>query len=97
MLSLATHYKCLDSVAAVVAALTVKDLFTFNAVEPRDEEEGDTITATAQEANAEAEEGGVALKKAMRQARAIWTTHGVKGGGDLAALLSALGAADHGG
>eukprot|EP00051_Salpingoeca_urceolata_P018634 m.263631 g.263631 ORF g.263631 m.263631 type:complete len:267 (-) comp19242_c1_seq3:58-858(-) len=81
MLTLARHYDCFDHVVAIVAALTVRDVFESSRGEAEDSDVEVDATAGKQSSH----------KRAHNQ----WKLAGISGGGDLASLLSAVGATDY--
>jgi ATP-dependent RNA helicase DHX37/DHR1 len=76
-------------VVAMVAALTVKELFVVDAAADLQQFED------AVEKGIPVAESAAGGRYAAREAMAQWKLHGIAGGGDLAALLFAVGAADH--
>lgn len=87
MLCLATHYNCAPHIAAIVAALTVQELFKTGAKLDINRFEAAVEAGDALEVSAAT---GAKLRP-MEQ----WKLEGLAGGGDIAAMLSAVGAADH--
>jgi ATP-dependent RNA helicase DHX37/DHR1 len=89
MLCLARHYDCMPYVVAIVAALTVKELFVTDAAAELQRFESSIEQAAA---TIEVDSG---LKSAAKAAMHQWRLMGISGGGDLAAMLYAVGASDH--
>eukprot|EP00050_Salpingoeca_kvevrii_P021732 m.114735 g.114735 ORF g.114735 m.114735 type:complete len:1207 (-) comp9458_c0_seq1:121-3741(-) len=87
MLALAAHYDCSPHIQAIVAALTVKNLFNQTNIDDLDDDEEDDDMSGKTSA---AKERRSALHRALQQ----WKLAGISGGGDMAALLHAIGASD---
>ena len=89
MLCLARHYDCMPYVIAIVAALTVKELFVTDAAAQLQKFE----TSVERGMDSAAIDAG--LKAKGKAAMHQWRLMGIAGGGDLAAMLYAVGASDH--
>eukprot|EP00730_Choanoeca_flexa_P002913 TRINITY_DN11227_c0_g1_i1.p1 TRINITY_DN11227_c0_g1~~TRINITY_DN11227_c0_g1_i1.p1 ORF type:complete len:1025 (+),score=270.17 TRINITY_DN11227_c0_g1_i1:211-3075(+) len=85
MLALARHYNVYDIVAAVVAAMTAKNVIQHNS---------SALAALADDPDLD-RDGATKPKHATVQALQGWKVQGIKGGGDLATLISVVGACDY--